>query len=271
MTFHSETNSLLLLQSKLNVDQKQGEVETKQWSSVNDPKHEENTQDGHENIIQDEDLSDRIQERKGYKDRADAAQEAFESESFGIGVSEHSDHRVALGKVHVHPMKSSSSKPEDEVVISKSNHGFDLREMEGREIEKQFAWEESHPSQNPRDNMRTSRNTKLISNEHVEKDTHRQGNMLGELSSAKSFLMDNNNDHNNHTDAAEETEPFGEERTNPSYQARRWNPQRSQADPIVNPIVRRPVVGNAGGTYFSKQSRTHHEHVDWKMMSVRTR
>ncbi|XP_061348667.1 uncharacterized protein LOC133294033 [Gastrolobium bilobum] len=268
VTLHLEQDPILITANKLNVDRRQEELGTRKWGSVDDPRHKENTKDDPDKIIQDVDLSDRNEEKKRYKDTAAAAaEEALESESFGIEVSKHSNHRVALGKVNVHPMVSSSSKNGDEG-ISMSNHGFDLKELEGREIKKQFTCEESHLSQNPRDDTKTSGNTELVSKEHVEEHTNRRGNMLGELGSAKSFLIDNN-DHNS-SDVATAQEHLSEETAHTSYHAIRWNPQRSQADPAVNPVVRKPVMESTGRTYFQKEIHTHDEHVDRKM-SMRTK
>lgn len=251
MIFHSKTYSGLLLQGKLNVDQRQGEleVETRKWSSTIDdpnPKHKENNQDRAKNIIQDKDLSYRNEERKSYKYAAAAAAalEALESASIEIEACKNSNHTVALRKVHVLPMVSYSSKQKDEVT-SKSNQSIDLKEMDG--------------------------NTKTVSKENMEENTNRQSNMLGELGSVKS--LDNNNDHQTQSDAATENEHLSEERAHPSSQAIRWNPQRSQADPAVNPMVRRPVnmIETTGRRYYPKQIDPHHEHGDWKRMSVRTR
>ena len=54
---------------------------------------------------------------------ASVAEKAIESKPSGIEVSKQSDHRVALGKMHAHPIASSSSKQEGEVA-PKNNHGF---------------------------------------------------------------------------------------------------------------------------------------------------
>ncbi|KAJ1443255.1 Vacuolar protein sorting-associated protein Ist1 [Sesbania bispinosa] len=270
VTLHLEQDPINV--DKLNVDRRQDELEARKCSNVDDLKHKENTKDDPQNIIQDKDLSDRNKERKRSKDTAAAALEAMESKSFGIVVSKHSNHRVSLGKVHVHPMVSSSSKQEDEV-ISKGNHGTDLKELEGRETIKQLAMEkESHLSQSSRDDKSktTSGNAEVVSKEHMEEDTDRQGNMLGELGSHKSFLMDNN-DHKNQPGAATANEHLSEERAHPSSHDIRWKPQRSHADPTVYPMVRRPVKETTDRTNFSKQTHMHHEHLDWKKMSVRTR
>ncbi|KAK7340977.1 hypothetical protein VNO77_21696 [Canavalia gladiata] len=268
VTLSLEQDPTLINVDKLNVDRRQDEMETTKCS-VDDRKHKENTQNDTASI-QDEQLSDRNEERKRYKDSTAAAEEALESKSPGIEFSKHTNHRVALGKMHVHPMVSSSSKQEDKV-ISKGNPGIELRELERKEIKKQFPWEESLVSPiNPRDNMTTSRNAELVSKEQVEEDRNREGNMVGELGTTKSFLMDNN-DLSCESDAATENEHLSEERVHPSSHAIRWNPQRSQADTPLNPMARRPVIGTTGRTYIPKQIHTDHEHVDWKMMSVRTR
>ncbi|MED6143069.1 hypothetical protein PIB30_003347 [Stylosanthes scabra] len=86
------------------------------------------------------------------------------------------------------------------------------------------------------DNMKTSSsNSKLIPNEHVKGDSNNAG---------------------------KENEESVEERTNPSYQDRRWKQHEPQNDPNQTQVVT---------THFPKQSRAHHDHVDRKIMSVRTR
>ncbi|XP_027352230.1 uncharacterized protein LOC113863047 [Abrus precatorius] len=234
--------------------------------NIGDPKHKENSQNAPINI-QNENLADRNEERKRYKDTTAATKEALESESSGIEASKHSNHRVVLDKVHVHPTTSSSSNQED-VIISTSNHGIEQKEWERRELKKQFAWEESRLSQIPRDNVTTSKR-ELVSKEHVE-EANGEGNMIVELGSIKSFQLDSN-DHNTQSDASTENKHLSEQRIDPSSHAIRWNPQRSQADPALNHMVRRPVMVTTGRTNFPKGIHTHHEHVDWKMMSVRTR
>ncbi|RDY13659.1 IST1-like protein, partial [Mucuna pruriens] len=271
VTLCLEQDPILIKEDKLNVDRRHDEPETKRSSSVDDANHKENIQNNPVKIIQDEHLSGRSEGRKRYTDTAAAvAEKALESEPSGIEVSKHSNRRIALGKMHVHPTVSSSSKQEDEV-ISKNNHAIELKALQRRVIKKQFAWEESHLSLNPRDNMTTtSRNEELISEEHVEEE-NREGNMVGVLGSVKSFLMDNN-DHNSQSDAATENEHFNEEKAHPSSShAIRWNPQRSQSESTLNPMVRRHVMETRDPTHFPKQIHTHHEHVDRKMMSVRTK
>ncbi|XP_020224790.1 uncharacterized protein LOC109806714 [Cajanus cajan] len=171
------------------------------------------------------------------KTAASVAEKALRSEPSED--SKHSNHRVAHGKMHVDPMVSSSSKQEDEV-ISKSNHAIEFKALERR----------------------------VISKEHVE-EANRKGNMVSELVSAKSLL--DNNDHNNKSDEATENEHFSEERVDPSSHAIRWNAQRSQPDPTSNPVVRSHAMETKGPTHFPKEIHTNHEHLDWKMMSVRTR
>ncbi|TKY64777.1 IST protein [Spatholobus suberectus] len=270
VTLRLEQDPILINEDKLNVKGRQDEPETRKRSSVDDHSHKENIQNNPANKIQDEPLSDRNEERKRNTDpAATVAEKALESEPSGIEASKHSNQRVSHGKMHVHPMVGSSSKQEDEV-ISKSNHAIELKILERREIKKQYALEESHLSSNPRDNMTTtSRNAELISKEHVE-EANREGNMVGELGSAKSFQMDNN-DHNSQSDAATENEHFSEGKVHPSSHAIRWTPQRSQADHTLNPMVRRHESETRDPTHFPKQTHTHHTHVDWKMMSVRTR
>ncbi|CAK8540558.1 unnamed protein product [Lathyrus sativus] len=132
------------------------------------------------------------------------------------------------------------------VVISKRNYSIDLKE-------------ETQICQNPRDEMITQENaTILVSKENA----NRESGMVGELSSYKSLDDDDDdNDHKSEFDDARENEDFSEEKTYPSSQAIRWNPHKSQSNIDVNFTVRRHV----------KKMHTHHEHLDWKMMSVRTR
>ncbi|KAG5002425.1 hypothetical protein JHK87_023497 [Glycine soja] len=225
-----EQDPILINEDKLSVDRRQDEPEIRN-GSVDGPNHKENIQNNPGNTIQDEHLSDKNEERKRYTDTATAVTEkALES---GIEVRKHSDHSVSLQKMHVHPMVNSSSKQEGEV-ISKRNHDIELKGLERREIKKQFAWEEYHLSQNPRDDVITSRIVEFISKEHVE-EANREGHIVGELSSAKSFQMDNN-DHSSHSDAATENEHLSEERVHPSSHAIRWNSQRSQSDSTLNTI-----------------------------------
>ncbi|KAL5167710.1 IST1-like protein [Glycine soja] len=262
-----EQDPILINEDKLSVDRKQDEPETRK-SRVDGPSHKENIQNNPANTIQDENLSDKNEERKRYMDTdASVAEKAIESKPSGIEVSKQSDHRVALGKMHAHPIASSSSKQEGEVA-PKNNHAIELKGLERREIKKQFAWEESHLSQNPRDDVITSRIAEFISKEHVEEE-NREGRMVGELGSAKSFQMDNN-DHNSlsESDAATENEHFSEERVHPSSHATRWNSQRSQSDSTLNPMARRHVMETRDPTHFQKQI---HTRVDWKVMSARTR
>lgn len=252
---------ILINKDKLNVDRRQDEPEAGKRNSADDHNHKEKIQNNPEKIIHDVHLSNPNEERKRYADTAAAAEKALESESSGIEASKHSNHRVAHGKMHVH---SSSSKQEDEIIL-KSNHAVENKRLERRVIKKQFAWEESHSSQNTRDNVTTSRDAELISKEHVVK-----ANGVGDLGSANSFPRDNN-DHNSKSDADTENEHFSEERVRPSSHATRCNPQKSQSDTTLNPMSRRHVMDTTGPTHFPKQIHTHHEHEDLKLMSVGTR
>ncbi|KAL2329489.1 hypothetical protein Fmac_017070 [Flemingia macrophylla] len=229
-------------QDKLNVDRRQDEPETRK-SSIDDHNHKENIQNN------------------PAKTAAAVAEKALKSEP--SEASKHSNDTAAHGKMHVYPMVSSSSKREDEV-ISKSKHAIEFKTLERRVIKKQFAWEESHLNQ---DNMTTSRNEELISKEHVE-EANINGNIVGELVSTESFM--DNNDRNNKSVAATENVYFSEERVHPSSHAIRWNPHRSQSDPTLNPMIRSHVMETRSPTHFPKDIHTH-EHVDCKMMSVRTR
>jgi len=233
---HTDANSFTLFQDKLNVERRQDEHEATK-NSVDDHNHKVNIQNNPEKIIQCEHLSDRNEERK----RVD-----------GIEVSKHSNHRVALSKMHV-----SSSSKQDYEVISKSNHAIELKALERREI-KTLAWEDFHLSLDPRDNMATiSKNVELISKEHVE-EANREDHMVGELGSAKSFPRDNN-DHNRISDTVTENEhfKFDEERVHPSSKAIEWNSQRSQSDPTQNPMAIRHVMEKRDPTKFQKQIHTH--------------
>ncbi|PNY06880.1 hypothetical protein L195_g003361, partial [Trifolium pratense] len=224
---------------KLNVDQRQHEVETKNCSSVNDAKHEEDNQhdpnqnmieeetkycssvndakheeenqhDDDQNVIKDNYLFDVNEERRRNKYAAAAVQQALELASFEI--SKYSNHK------------------QKDIVISKRNYRIDIKE-------------ESQISQNPRDEMKpTPKNaTNLVSKENVEENANRD------------------NDHKSESNAARENEDLSEEKAHPSSHAIRWNnQQRSQTNHSVR-------------TYFPKKMNTHHEHLDWKMMSVRTR
>ncbi|KAG5020401.1 hypothetical protein JHK87_016256 [Glycine soja] len=89
--------------------------------------------------------------------------------------------------------------------------------------------------------------------------------MVGELGSAKSFQMDNN-DHTSlsESDAATENEHLSEEKVNPSSHAIRWNSQRSQSYSTLNSMARRHVMETRDPTHFQKQI---HTHVDWKASS----
>ncbi|KAK7401245.1 hypothetical protein VNO78_12578 [Psophocarpus tetragonolobus] len=267
VTLGLEQDPILMNEEKLKADQRQNEPETRK-SSIDGANHKEHIQNNPEKIIQDEHLSNRNEERKRYTGTAAAVdEEALEFKASGIEVTKQSNHRVALVNMHQHPMESSSSKQEEG--ISKSNHAIELKGLETREIKNQFAWE-GHLSQSPRDdNVTTSRKSiaEFISKNQVE-ETNRKSHMVGELGSAMSFQMDN--DHHSQSDAAAETEPFGEEKIHPSSHAIRWNSQRSQSDSTINPMARRHVMETKGPTHFLKQIYTHHEH-DGKLMSVRTR
>ncbi|KAK7374927.1 hypothetical protein VNO80_08370 [Phaseolus coccineus] len=259
--------TLRLEQDKLNVEGRPDERETRK-NGVDDHNREVNIQNNPEKIIQCEHLSDRNEERKRQTDTAAAAAEkALESESLGIEVSKHSNHRIALSNMYVRPTLSSSSK-QDYEVISKSNHAMELKALERREI-KALAWEDFHLSQNLRNNMTTiSKNAELISKEHVE-EANREDHMVGELGSAKSFLRDRYSN----SDATTENEhfKFNKERVHPSSDAIKWNSQRSQSYPTQNPMAIRHVMETRDPTQFQKQIHTHDEHVDWEMMSMRTK
>ncbi|WVZ06636.1 hypothetical protein V8G54_019982 [Vigna mungo] len=143
------------------------------------------------------------------------------------------------------------------IEVSKhSNHDIELKASERREI-KTLAWEDFHLGLNPRGNMTAiSKNAELISKEHVK-----EGN------------REDNNDHNSNSDAATENEDFkfNEERVHASSNAIRWNSQRSQSDPTQHSLATRHVMETRDPTQLQKQIHTHHEHVDWKMMSMRSR
>ncbi|MED6159511.1 hypothetical protein PIB30_043004 [Stylosanthes scabra] len=86
------------------------------------------------------------------------------------------------------------------------------------------------------DNMKTSsRNSKLIPSEQVKGDSNI---------------------------ARKQNEESVEERTNPSYQDRRWKQHGPQIDPNQTPVVTANIT---------KHSHMHRDHVDRKIMSVRTR
>ncbi|QCE12955.1 uncharacterized protein LOC114184194 [Vigna unguiculata] len=133
-----------------------------------------------------------------------------------------------------------------EIEVNKhSNHAIELKASERREI-KTLAWEDFQLSLNPRDKMTAiSKNAVLISEEHAEEANR-----------------EDNNDHNSNSDAATENEHFksNEERVYASSNAIKWNSQRSQSDPTQHPLAARHVM-----------ETSNHEHVDWKMMSVRSR
>ncbi|CAJ2668850.1 unnamed protein product [Trifolium pratense] len=239
VTLPIKKNPTLINKDKLNVDQRQHEVETKNCSSVNDAKHEEDNQhdpnqnmieeetkycssvndakheeenqhDDDQNVIKDNYLFDVNEERRRNKYAAAAVQQALELASFEI--SKYSNHK------------------QKDIVISKRNYRIDIKE-------------ESQISQNPRDEMKpTPKNaTNLVSKENVEENANRD------------------NDHKSESNAARENEDLSEEKAHPSSHAIRWNnQQRSQTNHSVR-------------TYFPKKMNTHHEHLDWKMMSVRTR
>lgn len=278
----------VLLQDKLNVahHQRQDEMETKECSS-DDAEHKENNQhDFNQSVIkEDKCLLDVNEEKRRNKYAAAAALEALELAYFEI--SKYSNH---------------SSKQKD-VVISKRNFSIDLKEeLEGKQIQKQYEWEEeSQLSQNPRDVMTTKPNnsTSLASKEN----TKGESNMVDELSLANS--LDDDNDHKTSSDfvdvpsvskiptldrkvnveydiressdtlgyahdrsnVARENEHLSEEIAYPSSQAIRWNPQRSQ----TNPVVRRRTMQIASRTNFANHIHTDRVHVDWKMMSMRTK
>jgi hypothetical protein len=180
------------------------------------------------------------EERRRNKYAAAAVLQALELASFEI--SKYSNHK------------------QKDIVISKRNYRIDLKEVEGKEIKKQYALkEESQLSQNPRDEMKpTPKNaTNLVSKKNVEENANRESNTVDELRSFKT-LNDDNNDQKSESNAARENEDLSEEKTYPSSHAIRWNQQRSQTNQFVR-------------TYFPKKMHTHHEHLDRKMMSVRTR
>lgn len=271
VTLPFEKDPTLTNKDKLNVDQRQNEVETKNGSSVddakheednqhvpkpniievetknyssaesvNDAKHEENNQHDHDqNVIEDKNLFDVNEERRRNKYAAAAVLQALELASFEI--SKYSNHM------------------QKDVVIPNRNYIIDLKEkFEGKEIKKHYAWkEESQLSQNLKDDMITLESaTNIVSKEKVKENTNRESNMLDKLRSFKS--LNDNNDDKCEFHAARENEELSEESAYPSSQAIRWNPQRSQ-----------PNV--ASRTYFPRKMHTHHQHLDWKMMSVRTR
>ncbi|CAJ1844744.1 unnamed protein product [Sphenostylis stenocarpa] len=249
---------------KINVDRSQDERETRK-NCVDDHNHIDNIQNNPEKKIQREHLSDRNGERKRHTGTASAGEKASESESYGIEVSKRSNHSVSLSKMHVQPMVSSTSQ-QDYEVISKSNHAIELKALERREIKTQIGWEDFHLSLNPRDNITTtSRNAELISKEHVEEE-NRECRLVDELGSAKR----DNSDHNSKSGAATENEHFNEERVQPSSHAIKWNSQSAQSD-TLNPMAIRHVMETRDPTNFQKQIHTHHEHVDRKLMSVRTK
>lgn len=265
VTLPFEKDPTLTNKDKLNFDQRQHEVETKNGSSVDDAKHEEdnrhdptqnlieletkkcssveeNNQHDHDhdqNVIEDKNLFDVNEERRRNKYAAAAVLQALELASFEI--SKYSNHK------------------QKDVVIPKRNYIIDLNEkLEGKEIKKHYAWkEESQLSQNLKDDMITLESaTNLVSKEKVKKNTNRESSMLDKLRSFKS--LNDNNDDKSEFHAVGENEKMSEERANPFSQAIRWNPQRSQTNPTNR-------------TYFPKKMHTHHQHLDWKMMSVRTR
>ncbi|XP_004489117.2 uncharacterized protein [Cicer arietinum] len=288
VTLHFEKDPTLTNMDKLNVahHQRQDEMETKECSS-DDAEHKENNQhDFNQSVIkEDKCLLDVNEEKRRNKYAAAAALEALELAYFEI--SKYSNH---------------SSKQKD-VVISKRNFSIDLKEeLEGKQIQKQYEWEEeSQLSQNPRDVMTTKPNnsTSLASKEN----TKGESNMVDELSLANS--LDDDNDHKTSSDfvdvpsvskiptldrkvnveydiressdtlgyahdrsnVARENEHLSEEIAYPSSQAIRWNPQRSQ----TNPVVRRRTMQIASRTNFANHIHTDRVHVDWKMMSMRTK
>ncbi|KAK2399580.1 hypothetical protein QL285_049381 [Trifolium repens] len=224
------------------TNQNEIEAETKYCSSVNDAttKHEEENQHDHDqNVIKDNYLFDVNEERRRNKYAAAAVLQALELASFEI--SKYSNHK------------------QKDIVISKRNYRIDLKEVEGKEIKKQYALkEESQLSQNPRNEMKPipKNATNLVSKKNVEENANRENNTVDELRSFKT--LNDNNDHKSESNAARENEDLSEEKTYPSSHAIRWNQQRSQTNHFVR-------------TYFPKKMHTHHEHLDWKMMSVRTR
>ncbi|KAI5432453.1 uncharacterized protein LOC127128763 [Lathyrus oleraceus] len=130
-------------------------------------------------------------------------------------------------------------------VISKRNYSIDLKD-------------ESQICQNPREGVITQENARILVS---KENANRESDMVGELSSYKSLDEDEDNDHKSEYDEARENEDLSKEKTYPSSQAIRWNPHRSQTNVDVNFMVRRHV----------NKMQAHHQHLDWKMMSVRTR
>jgi hypothetical protein len=274
----------ILLQNKLNVDQRQHEIETKNCSSVNDAnneeenqhnhdqkvieaetktcssvdgaKHEEDNQNGpNQNEIEaetkycssvndakhEEDQHDHDHDQNVIKDNYlfDVNEERRRNKYAAAAVLQ------ALELASFEISKYSNHKQKDKV-ISKRNYRIDLKE-------------ESQLSQNPRDEMKpTPKNaTNLVSKKNVEENANRESNTVDELRSFKTLNGDNN-DQKSESNAARENEDLSEEKTYPSSHAIRWNQQRSQTNNFVR-------------TYFPKKMHTHHEHLDRKMMSVRTR
>ncbi|KAL5096043.1 hypothetical protein RYX36_000370 [Vicia faba] len=203
---------------KLNADQRQNKLESKNHSSVEsveDVKYEEDIpHDPNQNVIQDKNLFDVNEEKRRNKNAAEAVLQALELASFEI--SKYSNHK------------------QKDVVVSKRNYSIDLKD----------------------DEMIAQENATILV---LKENANRESDMVGELSSYKS--LDDDNDHKSEFDEARENEDLSEEKTYPSSQGIRWNPQRSQSNVDVNLMVKRHV----------KKMHTHHEHLDWKMMSVRTR
>lgn len=239
------------MQEILNADQTENKLETKISSnveSIDDVKHEEDSEqhDSNQNVNQDENLLDGNEEDIQHDHNQNVIQD---KNLFDVNEEKRRNKNAAeavLQALELATLEISkySNHKQKGVVISKRNYSIDLKE-------------ESQISQNPRDEMITQENATILV---LKENASRESDMVGELSSYKS-LDDDDNDHKSEFDEARENEDLSEEKTYPSSQAIRWNPHRSQNNVDVNLIVRRHV----------KKMHTHHEHLDWKMMSVRTR
>jgi hypothetical protein len=268
----------------LNVDQRQHEIETKNCSSVNDANNEEENQHNHDQKVieaetktcssvdgakheehnQNGTNQNEIEAETKYCSSVNDATTKHEEENqhdhdqnvikdnylFDVNEERRRNKYAAAAVLQALELASfeiskySNHKQKDKV-ISKRNYRIDLKE-------------ESQLSQNPRDEMKpTPKNaTNLVSKKNVEENANRESNTVDELRSFKTLNGDNN-DQKSESNAARENEDLSEEKTYPSSHAIRWNQQRSQTNNFVR-------------TYFPKKMNTHHEHLDWKMMSVRT-
>ncbi|XP_058736233.1 uncharacterized protein LOC131608724 [Vicia villosa] len=233
----------------LNADQTKNKLETKICSSVesiDDVKHEDSQQhDSNQNVNQDENLFDVNEEDIQHDPNQNVIQD---KNLFDVNEEKRRNKNAAeavLQALELATLEISKylNHKQEGVVISKRNYSIDLKE-------------ESQLSQNPRDEMITQESATILV---LKGNASRESDMVGELSSYKN--LDGYNDHKSEFDEARENEDLSEEKTYPSSQAIRWNPHRSQSNVDVNLMVRRHV----------KKMHTHHEHLDWKMMSVRTR